>query len=42
MTTFPLERAVEAYHRLENGEISGRAVITPPPERHGLPPPWVR
>ncbi|MFC5819501.1 NAD(P)-dependent alcohol dehydrogenase [Nonomuraea harbinensis] len=29
VTTFPLERAVEAYHRLENGEISGRAVITP-------------
>lgn len=29
VTTFPLERAVEAYHRLENGELTGRAVITP-------------
>jgi propanol-preferring alcohol dehydrogenase len=28
-TTFPLTEAVEAYHRLEKGEVSGRAVIVP-------------
>ncbi|MGI5270251.1 NAD(P)-dependent alcohol dehydrogenase [Nonomuraea sp. CA-218870] len=29
VTTFPLDQAVEAYHRLENGELTGRAVIVP-------------
>ncbi|MFC8041964.1 NAD(P)-dependent alcohol dehydrogenase [Nocardia sp. NPDC057353] len=28
-TTFPLDGAVEAYHRLERGEITGRAVVVP-------------
>lgn len=28
-TRFPLDRALEAYHALENGELTGRAVITP-------------
>jgi propanol-preferring alcohol dehydrogenase len=26
---FPLERAAEAYHRLHDGKVRGRAVITP-------------
>ncbi|HEY8371371.1 MAG TPA: NAD(P)-dependent alcohol dehydrogenase [Pseudonocardiaceae bacterium] len=29
ITTFPLDRAVEAYHRLAAGELTGRAVVTP-------------
>lgn len=29
IVTYPLERAVEAYRRLQAGELSGRAVITP-------------
>ncbi len=29
VATFPLDEAVDVYHRLEAGEISGRAVITP-------------
>ena len=28
-TTFPLDEAVEAYHSLEAGELTGRAVIVP-------------
>jgi alcohol dehydrogenase, propanol-preferring len=29
VTTFPLDQAVDVYHRLEAGDIFGRAVITP-------------
>jgi propanol-preferring alcohol dehydrogenase len=29
VTTFPLERAIEAYRRMEEGELIGRAVIVP-------------
>jgi len=29
VTTYPLDQAVEAYHALEAGKISGRAVIVP-------------
>ncbi|MTD54587.1 NAD(P)-dependent alcohol dehydrogenase [Amycolatopsis pithecellobii] len=28
-TTFPLDEAIEAYHRLEAGDLTGRAVIVP-------------